>query len=95
MKFGENDYLPHEPIIFNKFHEDWIKNVDFLRMANFVTWPVGPFFVPDFVSTKGMRGTSRTQIDGFSTRPLSFKKTGGKIRRFFVTLIITQVVEKF
>ena len=28
-------YLAHEIIILTKFHEDWIKNVDFLLMANF------------------------------------------------------------
>ena len=27
--------LPHEEIIFIKFHDDWTKIVDFLLMANF------------------------------------------------------------
>ena len=27
--------VPHEAIIFTKFHEDWTKIVDFLLMANF------------------------------------------------------------
>ena len=31
------ELLPHEVIIFTKFHEDWKKIVYFLSMANFVT----------------------------------------------------------
>ena len=33
-------YLAHEIIILTKFHEDWIKNVDFLLMANFCESPI-------------------------------------------------------
>ena len=38
-------WLPHEVIIFTKFHEDRTKIVDFLLMANF--WKC-PFFASDF-----------------------------------------------
>jgi len=33
-------YLAHEKIILTKFHEDWIKDVDFLLMANFCECPI-------------------------------------------------------
>ena len=38
-------WLPHELILFTKFHEDWTKIVEFLLMANLWTWSL--FYVPD------------------------------------------------
>ena len=39
-------WLPHEVIIFTKFHKDWTKIVDFLLMANF--WTCEVFSCSDF-----------------------------------------------
>ena len=39
-------WLPHEVIIFTKFHKDWTKYVIFSLMANFLMCPV--FYSPDF-----------------------------------------------
>ena len=39
-------WLPHEVIIFRKFHEGRTKNMDFLPMAKFWMCPV--FYSPDF-----------------------------------------------
>ena len=41
-------WLPHEVIIFTKFHEDRTKIMDFLLMANFWKCPVS--FAPDFIN---------------------------------------------
>ena len=43
--------MPHEVIIFVKFHEDRTKNVDFLLLANFLMCLV--FYSPDFIYILG------------------------------------------
>ena len=48
-----NNCVPHEVIIFTKFHEDRTKIVDFLLMARFLVCPV--FFSSDFEFQKTKR----------------------------------------
>ena len=40
-------WLPHEAIIFQKFHEDWTKIVDSLLIASF--WTCADFFYSDLI----------------------------------------------
>ena len=44
--------ISHELSILTKFHEDWIKNVDFLLMANFCESPI--FFYSLFMYDSGL-----------------------------------------
>ena len=75
-------WLPHELIIFTKFHKDRTKNVDFLLMVNFWTclvfFPQTLHFTKNLWLFKNLLFSGKDSCGGDSGGPLVWREFAGE-----------------